>query len=261
MSSYPTGAAGIANIQKILGSTNPQTGDAGIVAIQELLAAGGAGGGGMVPAGSTGITTFTTNGTSGASTYNSTTGAMNVPAYAGMVPGGSTGITIFTTNGTSGAATYNSANGAMNIPNYATGSGGAVLQFNFAQFSPTTYSTTSTSMISTGQGLAFTPVTAQVIVTYSVNLQSAAPAIGIYRTTTAIPVAGTVITPIPANTVQITYNTNSTTAIQVISGSEFDIGLTPGTPYNYYLGMRAASGTLVLNASTAASIQVGEYHL
>ena len=51
---------------------------------------------------------ITTTGTSGASTYNSTTGVLNVPQYQGV-------ITV-TTTGTSGAATISS--NTLNIPQY-----------------------------------------------------------------------------------------------------------------------------------------------
>jgi hypothetical protein len=52
---------------------------------------------------------LTTTGTSGASTYNSTTGVLNVPQYQGAI--------TLTTTGTSGAATFSS--GTLNIPQYA----------------------------------------------------------------------------------------------------------------------------------------------
>jgi hypothetical protein len=52
---------------------------------------------------------LTTTGTSGASTYNSTTGVLNVPQYQGAI--------TLTTTGTSGAATFSS--NTLNIPQYA----------------------------------------------------------------------------------------------------------------------------------------------
>ena len=52
---------------------------------------------------------ITTTGTSGASTYNSTTGVLNVPQYQGVI--------TLTTTGTSGAATFSS--NTLNIPQYA----------------------------------------------------------------------------------------------------------------------------------------------
>ena len=51
---------------------------------------------------------ITTTGTSGASTYNSTTGVLNVPQYQGVIS--------LTTTGTSGAATFSS--NTLNIPQY-----------------------------------------------------------------------------------------------------------------------------------------------
>jgi hypothetical protein len=53
---------------------------------------------------------ITTTGTSGASTYNSTTGVINVPQYQGAI--------TLTTTGTSGAATFSS--NTLNIPNYGS---------------------------------------------------------------------------------------------------------------------------------------------
>jgi len=51
---------------------------------------------------------ITTTGTSGASTYNSTTGVLNVPQYQGVI--------TLTTTGTSGASTFSS--NTLNIPQY-----------------------------------------------------------------------------------------------------------------------------------------------
>ena len=89
--------------------------------------------------------TLTTTGTSGAATYNSTTGVLNIPSYIGGVTSVNTltGAVVLTTNeigegvnnlyftnararaaisltttGTSGAATY--SGGVLNIPNYTT---------------------------------------------------------------------------------------------------------------------------------------------
>jgi hypothetical protein len=72
---------------------------------------------------------ITTTGTSGASTYNSTTGVINVPQYQGAI--------TLTTTGTSGAATFSS--NTLNIPQYqavltnpvtGTGTSGHVTYWN-----------------------------------------------------------------------------------------------------------------------------------
>lgn len=94
-----------------------------------LLAAQGAQG----PAGATGAQgpaggggseiTLTTTGTSGAATYNSVSGILNIPNYA--VSGGT--ITL-TTSGTSGAATL--IGNTLNIPQYSGGSGIPWLESN-----------------------------------------------------------------------------------------------------------------------------------
>jgi hypothetical protein len=115
---------------------------------------------------------LTTTGTSGAATYNSTTGVLNIPSYIGGVTSVNTltGAVILTTNeiaegvnnlyftntraraaitltttGTSGAATY--SGGVLNIPNYSTDlSGyvpytGASANLNLGIYSITTGST------------------------------------------------------------------------------------------------------------------------
>ena len=75
------------------------------------------------------LISLTTTGTSGASTYNSTTGVLNIPQYQGVI--------TLTTTGTSGAATF-SAN-TLNIPQYqsvltnpvtGTGTSGHVTYWN-----------------------------------------------------------------------------------------------------------------------------------
>jgi hypothetical protein len=94
--------------------------------------------------------TLTTTGTSGAATYNSTTGVLNIPSYVGGVTSVNTltgavvlttsniaeGTNLYytdtraraaislTTTGTSGAATY--SGGVLNIPNYSTDLSGYV---------------------------------------------------------------------------------------------------------------------------------------
>ena len=55
---------------------------------------------------------LTTTGTTGASTYNTSTGALNIPNYA------DTSKIVLTTSGTTNAANYNPSTGALNIPNY-----------------------------------------------------------------------------------------------------------------------------------------------
>ena len=95
---------------------------------------------------------LTTTGTSGAATYNSTTGVLNIPSYVGGVTSVNTltgavvlttsniaeGTNLYytntraraaislTTTGTSGAATYDSATGVLNVPNYAPNLSGYV---------------------------------------------------------------------------------------------------------------------------------------
>ena len=84
----PAETAGIIDIQKTLmqqlnQNNPPQTGAAGIVNIQKLLAQLFIGSrvGGMDPPGSTGIGTFTTEGTGGPASYDPATGALNIPQY------------------------------------------------------------------------------------------------------------------------------------------------------------------------------------
>lgn len=219
---------------------------------------GGGGPGGMVPPGSTGIVSLTTTGTSGASTYSSSTGILNIPSYVssgGMVPAGSTGIVSpLITSATSGPATYSPSTGMLSIPNYAPNG----LTFNSVQFITTAYSTSSTTAVSSGQGITFTPQTSQPLVAFQVSAQSAAGYVLIARTTAGIPVSGAAI---PGTDVTVLFVGNaSITVYQYLTGAIYDTGLTPNTPYNYYLGLRvASSGTINLQAS--GKVQISEFHL
>ena len=147
------------------------------------VSTGGGGGGG--PA-----LSLTTTGTTGASTYNSGTGVLNVPNYADISQ------IAFTTAGTTGLATYNTSTGALNIPNYMdishigltnTGTTGAATYNtstgalnipNYADISHLTISNTGTSGPSTlTAGNLNVPVYAsgvlnQAIVTTSSNVSN-----------------------------------------------------------------------------------------
>lgn len=176
------------------------------------------------------------------------------PGGGGMVPAGSTGIVSpLVTSATSGPATYNSSTGLLSIPNYT-----AILTFNSVQFVPTAYSTTSTSLISVGQGVSFTPQTAQALVSFVTNVTSTTCYMSVQRTTGSIPAPGAAI---PGGDVQVIFFGNGGgTANNYLTGAIYDTGLTPGTPYNYYLAMRVAtSGTL--NLVAGGRVQISEYHL
>ena len=254
MSQLQAGEAGIINAQEMmltyLGESGPpQTGDAGIMNIQLLLQQVLAGQraavspfSSMVPPGSTGIGSFSTTGTSGLSTYDSGTGAMNIPNYS-AVPVGSTGIisSLFTTSATSGPATYNATTGALSIPTYASGTLNEKVALVTASFSNGTATPQST-----GLGFAFTAqVNPCVYICYNFSVSYTAsgtlPAVAIMRTTGAIPAAGagvgSDVTVVQSS--QIGLVSTATT----LTGALLDTSLTVGTAYNYYAALWCAAGT------------------
>ena len=113
---------------------------------------------------------LTTTGTSGAATYNSSTGVLNVPQYAGGVSSvfGRSGAVVaasgdyttslvtegsnlyytdarartalsLTTSGNSGIASYNSTTGVFNIPNYTLAGLGGINLSNLSATTPLAY--------------------------------------------------------------------------------------------------------------------------
>lgn len=225
---------------------------------------GGPGGGGMVPTGSTGIVSslFTTTGTSGPSTYNPTTGALNIPTY-GMIPAGSTGIIGFTTTGASGASTYNPSTGAMNIPIYAPGT---INQVSGAV--PASLTNNTTAVVSSGFGIGpftalFNPLVAVCwnwnVQLSGVNLPMFAP---IYRTTGTIPANGAAITTGDVELIRPRTSVAAGSGVNSVSGTLLDTTLLVGTAYRYYLGLYTGSGsqtiTLVQAPAGTVSLQVVE---
>ena len=261
MSLFPTGAAGLANIQQMmldyLGQTGtPQTGDGGIVNTQVLLQqvlAGGGGGSGMVPPGSTGIVDFTTGGTIGPSTYNRSTGALNIPNYLAMPPANSTGITAFTTNGASGPATYSA--GALNIPVYASSTLNSQSVAVDVQ-----RTTTSTTGVSIEVGFPFTTqVNPCIWFDYSVLIGITSgvtpPSIAVVQTAGSIPPAGTA-RPDSDTVICQTRMDATTVATCTLNGSFLFTDADVGVTYNYYLLLRVGggSGTITLNANSATGL-------
>ena len=267
MSTYPTGDAGIVNLQQMmldfLGQTEPapQTGAGGLINIQILLQqiidGGGLGGGGMVPPNSTGITSFTTSGVTGtAATYDPATGDMNVPDYS-VVPPGSTGIGTFSTNNGSGPATYSASTGALNVPVYAP----RTLNQRVIK-GPNNYVATGTTIHSTGFGLPFTANTNPCVrisynffVTYSTA--STVPGIYILRTTDPIPAAGTDLTGTSDVYICQTRQLNLINTWNSMTGAFLDTTLAVGTPYNYYVAMNSANAgpaTLISDGLTGIGI-------
>lgn len=233
-----TGAGGQANTQDLL---------------QQVLSVSGTGSGGMVPAGSTGIGPFTTNGTNVPATYSSATGALNIPNYLAMPPAGSTGITALTTSGVSGAATYSPSTGALNIPVYASGA------LNVQQSSLTAntgFSNTTMQAIGNGTAFLFTAnVNPCVVLSFfqliSTTGTSVIPAIDIIRST------NTTIPPPAAPVPSADYTVLETRLIAsaqpyVMSGSVIDHGITVGVTYCYYLAIWITNGT-----SPVATLQSG----
>jgi len=88
-----------------------------------------------------GISSFTTSGTLGASTFSG--GTLNIPQYQGQI--------TLTTSGSSGAATF--SGGTLNIPNY---SGGATLIDNIVNIGSWDMSSMSTKLVT--HGLTFSKI-------------------------------------------------------------------------------------------------------
>lgn len=246
MTDFPTGTAGLVNAQQMLLNFlkipgSPQTGEGGIINLQNLLQqvlAGGGVGGGMNPPGSTGIVTFSTNNTSGAATYSPATGALNIPNYS-AVPPGSTGIVQLSTAGASGPATYSPATGILDVPQYA----GATLNQNSVRVTATW--SNGSSVFSTGLGFPFTALYNPCVrLSYNISVSYAVaqtvPAITVYRTTGSIPIQGAVTNPgdvtISTGRQLFLVNTNNTLYSYLL-----DTTLAVGVPYNYYMTFSCAN--------------------
>lgn len=163
----------------------------------------------------------------------------------GMVPAGSTGIVApITTNGTSGPATYNAVTGALNIPNYATGGGTPFYQVFYAM--PTAFTTSATTISSSGFGTAYVAPSPNALVTCILNSSTGTAYAAIARTTDPIPTQGSAIVG-----TQLLFLGNATVnANQYLSGAFVDAGLTVGTTYHYYICGRAVSGSVTFAANT-----------
>ena len=206
------------------------------------LSGGATGGGGGGP----GIT-LTTVGTTGPSTFNTGTGALNVPNYADISK------LVLHTTGTSGAATL--ASGTLNVPIYAPGT------INQVQLTtPSSITTTSNMVVSTGVGVAFQAVYNTItFITYSYLISNSATTVAlsiyIYRTTGSIPALNT---PPGGADVQIAtsrgYTAPAANGVSSMTGGIYDNGFTVGTPYNYYLVFQTNSGTLTLASGSVLQV-------
>lgn len=222
------------------------------------------------------IITLTTTGTTGPSTLNTSTGAMNIPNYA------DTSHLVLTANNTTGLSTFNSSTGLLNIPNYADvsklvlttngGGGGATLTsgvLNVPIYAPagvlnqvqsstsSTLTTANPAPNSTGLGVAFQAVhnASALIIYVCYSSCGARYVLYAYRTTGSIPV----------------LNAAVGTDVQVMStglypggggschtsGIIYDTTLTIGTPYNYYVAFSSPTGTNTLTL-TSIVLQVTE---
>ena len=206
------------------------------------LSGGATGGGGGGP----GIT-LTTAGTTGASTYNTGTGALNVPNYADI-----SHLTISNT-GTSGAATLTSGN--LNVPVYASGA------LNQAVFTtPSNVTTSSTTVVSTGFGVAFTAqYNANVFVvfncTVSIGINTPTGSIQVIRTSGAIPASGAA----PGGTDVVVCSNRAwaapTNGAQYTNmGAGNDVTLTIGTSYSYYLAFLVTANSYTLYSGSILQI-------
>lgn len=193
---------------------------------------------------------LTTTGTTGQSTYNSTTGVLNIPNYADISK------LILTVSNGGGPATY--VSGTLHIPIYAPAAPNQVL------FStPATRTTSSASTVSTGYGVGFTALyNASVLVAYfcygNINATNAAGSIYVYRTTGTIPGNATAI---PGGDVQVAFTgfyTQSSGAGFSNAGIVYDTTLTAGTAYNYYFAFAVPGGGATYTFNSGASLQLTE---
>ena len=194
------------------------------------------------------LISLTTTGTSGASTYNNTTGVINVPNYtlAGLGGisltslSGGTGITYnnttgaisysgtvytdssvralisITTTGTSGASTYNSTTGVLNVPQYAAALSGT-----------TNYHAKFTSSTAIGNSLIYDDGT-----NVGINTTSASEKFVVYGTSSTRPrlIIGQITT---STALYSTYNSQDTPAIEInVSTANGFAGLTMSNSNN-----------------------------
>ena len=190
---------------------------------------------------------LTNTGTTGVSTYNTSTGALNIPNYADL-----SHLTISNT-GTSGAATLISGN--LNVPIYASGTLNQVVLTT-----PSNYSTSSTTAASTGLGVSFTALynaNAFVILNAIVSnsLTTSTASVWVVRAAGAIPAAGAAV-----GGSDVVISASRLWAAPSAGGqytnvsAGYDTGITPGTPYNYYLAITVSSGSTTLYSGSALQI-------
>jgi len=214
------------------------------------------------------LISITTTGTSGASTYNNTTGVINVPNYtlAGLGGisytslSGGTGITYnnttgaisysgtvytdasvralisITTTGTSGASTYNSTTGVLNVPQYAAALSGT-----------TNYHAKFTSSSTIGNSLIYDDGT-----NVGINTTSASEKLVVYGTSSTRPrlLVGQITT---STILYSTYNTQDTPSIEVNTSSTSGFaGLTMSNSNN------TSGNTLGVISFSAAGTSAGD---
>ena len=214
------------------------------------------------------LISLTTTGTSGASTYNNTTGVINVPNYtlAGLGGisltslSGGTGITYnnttgaisysgtvytdssvralisITTTGTSGASTYNSTTGVLNVPQYAAALSGT-----------TNYHAKFTSSTAIGNSLIYDDGT-----NVGINTTSASEKFVVYGTSSTRPrlIIGQITT---STALYTTYNSQDTPSIEVNTSSTSGFaGLTMSNSNN------TSGNTLGVISFSAAGTSAGD---
>jgi hypothetical protein len=175
----------------------------------------------------------------------------------GQVPAGQT----LTNAGTlANTGTINNS-GTINNTGTISGSGQISAANAYASLS-SAYSTTSTSLVSTGLGVQITSpgtvLTVELAAVVANNTAGDGVTLALYRSTSAIPAAGSA----PGTSDVAIWNSGSLLSSaanqqQPVSAHIHDAGLSAGTTYYYYLAVQAVTGgTASVNADTAATTLV-----
>lgn len=124
----------------------------------------------------------------------------------------------------------------------------------------TTYNTTSTTPVSTGLGVSLAPGSTRVLLesalTVAQNTANDGVTVAIYRSTSAIPAAGSA----PGGTDTLLWQDTWTAAIangqEILSAILLDTGRTAGTTYYYYVAIAAVTGgqASLVGGNNASSI-------
>ena len=197
--------------------------------------------------------------TATALTSGTPTVSIHCSQSAAMLGGGGGGgaVSSLTTTGTSGTATL--ASGVLNIPQYGPGTP------NIINFNASAASTTSTSNVSSGQGIInYVPsIYTSVLITYSFSVYNSTANVfnqfNIYRSpANAIPALGAAIGGSDVSVVNNRVWLPTASQFVTISGASYDTGLVLNTPYAYYVTLFGGIGSGTVNFSSGSTLNLQE---